>query len=271
MDRIEAMTGQPKGLSIFAYPSRAIEVLRYQWENHRQIERLRPELRQAAKDIANGKPCLLPGQGVYVVLIDGNNPDAIDALRYEKGRKSDQREAIVVPPERLFPLIDFDRLNGINPDIDERTIKRIYKAHPVGLIVPCKEDLTPPKLITNHEIDGKSIPTIMNTWLARYQIFAILWEELLQYPDVLLSGTSANRTGFASPTRFDEAYKYRARFVASAIRDPYEARHFYQGSHDIINLANNPPELVRAVSVDPVRHPREFQKFRDILPDLVVH
>lgn len=260
----------PRRLSTLSLSS-VIEDMRNWWES-REIERLRPQLKEAVWHIREGRAVLLPGQGVYVLLIDGNNPEAIGKLRNEKGRRQDQREAIVVPPSRLFQMVDFDRLSKINPQINQMTTQNIYDAHPAGLIVPCLEEKTPPDLITYHEVNGERIATIMNIWLARYRIFEILWEEISQHPDVLLAGSSANRTGFASPARFEEAYQYRANFVASsiAIRDPNEARHFYQGSHTILSLITNPPEVARMGSVNPVKHPGEFQKFRNILPDLVV-
>lgn len=233
---------------------------------------MRPQLKEAVWHITEGRAVLLPGQGVYVLLIDGNNPEAIGKLRSEKGRRLDQREATVVPPSRLFQMVDFDRLNQINPQINRKTIESLYKAHPCGLIVPCLEEKTPPDLITYHEISGERIATIMNIWLARYRLYKILWEEMSQYPDVLLVGSSANRTGFASPVCFEEAYQYRANFLASsiAIRDPHEARHFYQGSHTILSLITSPPEVARIGSVGPVKHLVEFQKFRDILPGIVI-
>lgn len=243
-----------------------------EWKRWQKIEHMRPQIQEAVGHLVEGRPILFPGQGVYVLLIDGNNQEAIMALRNEKGRRQDQREATVVPPSRLFQMVDFDRLNKINPQINRKTIKRIYDAHPSGLIVPCLEESTPSDLITYHEKGGERIATIMNIWLARYQLYKILWEELSKYPKVLLAGSSANRTGFASPIRFVDAYQFRANFVASsiAVQDPHEDLHFYQGSHDVLSLITNPPEATRIVSVDPVRHPREFQKFRDVLPNLVV-
>lgn len=253
-------------------PEIAIKGIMDRWGRRQQIEHMRPQLEEAAWHISEGRVVLLPGQGVYVLLLNGNNQEAVGKLRSEKGRRQDQREATVVPPSRLFQMVDFDRLSKINPQINRMTIQNIYEAHPAGLIVPCLEEKTPPHLITYHEANGERIATIMNIWLARYQIYKIFWEEISQHPDVLLAGSSANRTGFASPVCFEEAYRYRVNFVASsvAIRDPYEARHFYKGSHTVLSLIKNPPEVARVGSVHPEKHPREFQKFRDILPDLVV-
>jgi len=242
------------------------------WKRRQQIEHMRPQIQEAVSHLVEGRPILFPGQGVYVLLIDGNNQEAIEALRSEKGRRQDQREATVVPPSRLFTMVDFDRLNELNPQINRGTIQRLYRAHPVGLIVPCLEEKTPPDLITYHEVNGETIPTIMNIWLARYRLYKIFWEELSRYPDALSSGSSANRTGFPSPTRFNDAYRFRANFVASsiAVKDPHEALHFYQGSHDVLSLITNPPEVARESSVSSIKHPAEFQKFRDILPNLVI-
>lgn len=267
MHESELTLSRQRGLSSLR-PSRVVERIK-EW---REIERLQPQLEEAVWHMSEGRAALLPGQGVYVLLMDGKNKKAIEALRSEKGRRQEQREATVVPPSRLFQMVDFDLLNQINPRITRRTIQRIYDAHPTGLILPCLEEKTPPDLITYHEVGGERIATIMNIWLARYRLYKILWKILSQFPDVLSSGSSANRTGFPSPTRFDEAFQYRAKFLSSsiAIKDPFEARHFYQGSHTVINLILNPPVVSRGGSVHPEKHPREFQKFRDILPNLVV-
>jgi len=230
-------------------------------KNRLKVEHLRPQLRDAAESIAKGEACLLPGQGVYVVLLDGNNAQTVDRLRIAKGRRPEQREATVVPPEKLFGLVDFPLLNELNPKITEKVIADLYRAHPCGLILPCLEEVVPQHLITYHEVSGRKISTIMNTWVSRYRLYDIFWEEISRFPEVLLAGSSANRSGLNSPLTFDEAYPYLSSFVATAVKEPGECDHFYKGSHTILNLLKDPIEVVRAGSVHPEKHPRQFQEF----------
>ncbi len=230
-------------------------------KNRWAVEKLCPELRHAAQCIAEGKASLLPGLGVYVVLLDGNNGKIVEEMRVAKGRRPEQREATVVPPKKLFELVDFPLLKELNPRITKKVITDMYRVHPCGLILPCREEVVPERLITPHRINGREIPTIMNIWLARYRIFKILWEQISRYPDVLLAGSSANLTGLNSPLTFDEAYPYLSAFVASAVRDPGESDHFYKGSHTVFNLIKNPVEKVRDGSVHSEHHPKEYQKF----------
>lgn len=230
-------------------------------KNHWEVEKLRPELKNVARHIAEGEASLLPGQGVYVVLLNGKNAETVERLRTAKGRRPEQREATVLPPEKLFGLIDFPLLKEFNPRITREIIADLYKTHPCGLILPCLEEVVPNHLITYHEVEGRQVPTIMNTWVARYRLYDILWGEISRYPDVLLAGTSANCSGVRSPLTFDEAYPYLSKFVAIAIKDPGESDHFYKGSHTIFNLLKDPVEVVREGSVHPEKHPKEFQKF----------
>lgn len=234
------------------------------------IELLRPRIAQAASRIAHGEVVLLPGQGVYVFLLDGYNLQAVERLRATKGRGPNQREATVVHPERLFQLVDFALLKELNPANNRDVVVALYQAHPVGSVLPCREDAVPQHLITYHEIKGRTIPTIMNIWLSRYRIFTLLWREISCYPEVLLAGSSANRTGDASPVVFREAYLNLFSHPPAAIRDPAGGKHFYQGSHTMLDLTRDPAAVDRTGSVDPNRHPRHFKDWKDILPQLVL-
>lgn len=241
--------------------------------NRLKTEFLRPQLKEAAKNIAEGKAALFPGRGVYVILLDGNNAETVETVRKIKKRRPDQREATVVPPQKLFELVDFPLAQELNPQITKINIMSLYNAHPVGLILPCLENKVPEHLITYHEINGRKIPSILNVWPSNYRIYSMFWREISQYPEVLTVGSSANPDSLLSPHLFEEARFHFAGYmssnlVASAIKDPNEDRHFYKGSHSILNLLRYPSRLHRRGNVDPDKHPEQFKKFTNILPGL---
>lgn len=240
------------------------------WKYNWEIRNLRPQLREVAKRIAEeGEIGIFAGQGPYVLYLDGNQPQVVERMRLLKGRVQDQAEATVLPPEIVSDLIDFTTLREFNPEVTIDTIKFLYQAHPVGLIVPCREEAVPNNFIIYRQVGGREIPTIMNVWHpSTYKILMYFWEEISRYPNVILAGTSANRTGQQeSPICFEDAHRNFPELTIG-IKDPFEGMHFYQTSHTILNLLDS--TITRRGSVDPEKHPEQFQKFRDVLPNLVV-
>lgn len=241
--------------------------LKYAWD----VRTLRPELRKAADQLVAGEVGIFPGPGVYVLLMDGSRIEVVNKVRLLKERRQDQREATVVPPERLFDLLDFPLMRELSPNISGNIIRDLYRSHPVGLVLACNPHTTPEHLITYSQVEGGQIPTIMNVWHPPSdRIFPMLWKEVSRYPDIILAGSSANRGGGGSPTTFEEASSnFLPGQIAVAIKDPREGRHPYRGSHTIISLVQDPPLVIRKGSVHPEKNPSQFQKFRDILPSIV--
>ncbi|GEM_PF-6480153 len=239
--------------------------------NRVKVELLRPKLAIVAEHIAAGELCILPGKGPYGIFFDGRNLKAVEKVREAKGRRPEQREAVFVPPNRLFDLMDFGRLEQINPDIDRKIIEGLYQANPAGLIVPCIKEKTPRHLITHHNIEGEQVPTILNVWISRYRILSILWKKLAKYPEVLLSGTSANLTGSETSLSCATARSSFGEIIAAAIQDPREAEwaYLFPDSTPILDLTKNPPQVVRKASADPVKYPGRLKTFSDILPELM--
>lgn len=240
------------------------------WKDNWEVRGLRTQLREAARRIAEEAEIgIFAGQGPYVLYFDGNQPQAVERMRLLKGRVQGQAEATVLPPEVVSALIDSNTLRELNPDVTMDTISGLYQVHPVGLIVPCREEVVPNNFIIYRQVGKREIPTIMNVWHPKsYKILMYFWEEISRYPNVILAGTSANRSGLQqSPIYFKDA---RRNFpeLTIGIKDPFEGRHFYQTSHTILNLIDS--TVARGGSVDPERYPEQFQKFRDVLPNLVV-
>lgn len=260
-------------------PSLAARVLGI--KEHWEIRQLHSQIRKGARHITDKGRIIASGEGigVYVMLIDGSDSEIVEETRQLKGRRPDQREATVLPPEeRLFGLIDFSLLKELNPEVDEETIASLYRAHPLGLVVPAREDTVPAHLITYLQNGDRNVPTILNVWHPPSdRVFSMLWRAIEEVEGrlgtkrkVILAGTSANLSGQSSPTTIREARQSFPRGVALFIKDPKEGRGLYQGSQTIITLVENPPAVVRKGSVHPEKHPEQFQKFRDILPNLRV-
>lgn len=230
--------------------------------------RIKSSVREAANHLSNGNICLFPSQGVYTLILDGNNIAVVERLRKAKGRDLTKREGLISPPERINQLIDFSLLNQINPDITPEVVKKIYKANPVGLVVTCKEELVPKHLITYVEIKGKKIPTVMNIWNSDYKLYKLLWKELSK-TNVLWAGSSSNLTNQGS-LNFEDSCRVFGSTIAHALKDPELDNHKFQGSYTMISLIENPPKVLRMGSVHPEKHPEDFQRFKEVLPNLEI-
>lgn len=236
-----------------------------------ELHRLKKPIQEAVLSLANGEVVLLPGNGTYALFLDGWSQQATDRLRTYKGRREDQREATVLrPSKKLFDLVDFYALGFyLNQQVTPELIKRLYRVGPAGLILPCIEDVTPEGVIMYRERQGLQIPTIMNIWMSNFPIYErILWDEAVKYPNVLLAGTSANRTGENPSVYFEEALTRFRVLVEKAVRDPFEDKYTYHGSHTIFDLTQDPPVVARMGSITPDTNPRIFNQFKKILPNL---
>ncbi len=230
---------------------------------------LKRNIKRAAFDMANGGILLMASDTVYTLVVDGANLGAVNRLRTLKGRASHQREGIIGPAERLFEFIDFDLLKKLNPEITKEKIKELYDANHVGLILPCKKSEVPSYLITEHEMAGEKIPTVMNIWNPKYKVYQYFWNEIKKYPKVIWVGSSANRSALP-PFNFHQAHTYFKPHLAKVIRDHGVEKNPYQGSYTIISLIHNPPVVIRKGSIHPEKHPNEFGRFHKILPNLEV-
>ncbi len=230
---------------------------------------LKQKLKKAAFDMSRGGIILMASDTVYTLVVDGANWEAVLRLRKLKGRASHQREGIIGPPDRLLDFIDLSLLEKINPQITKETIKDLYNANHVGLVLPCKKESVPEYLITEHEVAGKKIPTVMNIWNPKYPIYQLFWQELKKYPKVMWVGSSANLSNHP-PFNFNQARSHFKSNLSSIIKDRKVEKNPYQGSYTLISLIHNPPRVLRKGSIHPEKHPVEFRRFQEILPNLEV-
>ncbi len=232
-------------------------------------KKLDSAIKDAARCMAEGKICLFPSEGVYTLALDGKNIEVVTRLREIKGRETNKREGIIAPPERLFELMDFSFFKRNKINIDKKKIKALYEVNPLGLIVPCNPEKVPEHLITYREVNGEKVPTIMNIWNSKYKIYRKFWKELSKYPHVFWVGTSANKSN-QHPMNFRGASTHFAPFLGIAVEDPYLETHPFQGSYTMIDLIQDPPAVSRKGSIHPEYHPKEFEKFYKVLPNLVI-
>jgi tRNA A37 threonylcarbamoyladenosine synthetase subunit TsaC/SUA5/YrdC len=242
-----------------------IKYLKKIWQNYK----LKYSVKKTAKHLSGGSICLFPSQGVYTLIVNGNNLEVVQKLRKAKGRDLNKREGLLSPPERLFDFIDFSLLSRINSQISKNTIINLYEANPVGLVLPCKKGVIPEYLITYQETKIGRIPTLMNIWNSKYKIYQLFWKELCDYPEVLWIGSSANLTN-NPPLNYKDACRVFSNVLSHTLEDPGLEYHSFKGSYTMISLIDNPPKVLRKGSIHPEEHPDEFQKFKEVLPELIV-
>ncbi len=227
--------------------------------NRWQVEGLRPQIESIAKRIADGEVCLMPGRGAYILVVNERDDEAVKQLRKMKQRREDQKESLLLHPEQLPQYINFELLKELNPNISRKAIRDLQSIHPCGLILPCLPDKLSENVITYHEINGRMVPTILNTWVPHYRIFDFLRKALKRYPDVLPGGTSANLRDLPSPLSLGEIHPSLIESAAQVVGDPQELLHAYIGSNTILNGLKNPVETARLGNVDPDINPDWFR------------